>query len=159
MDGFRLGLEQLMGIDAVDRGLTDHQLSALRTLKITNNEIDVHASCPVCMDEFRLNQKAITLSCSVSKFFFLLMRNTCKLSISSLIYFFYFLLKHVFHKSCIVRWLKTRSTCPACRTRVEDEAASNNEQRANAEVERFGELCLFKMFVMLLKTKENIPHK
>lgn len=51
----------------VKPGLTDQQISRLPTLRLTNNQIDVHKTCMVCLEDFRLNEKALMLNCFVSE--------------------------------------------------------------------------------------------
>lgn len=43
--------------------------------------------CPICIEDFEINKKCITLNCS-----------------------------HTFHSICIRNWLKKKNICPYCRT-------------------------------------------
>ena len=69
-------------------------------------------SCPVCKDEFVVNEECLLMPC-----------------------------EHHFHKDCLIPWLKERNSCPICRyelpTDDEDferrkrEAKNNNNNRNN----------------------------
>ena len=56
---------------------------------ITENklkEFGFENSCPVCKDEFNLNEECLLMPC-----------------------------EHHFHKDCLIPWLKERNSCPVCR--------------------------------------------
>ncbi|CAG8496823.1 9195_t:CDS:2 [Acaulospora morrowiae] len=54
--------------------------------KITQKQIEEQLGCPVCKDEFKLDEEVLSLPCS-----------------------------HEFHGDCIKPWLKVNGTCPVCR--------------------------------------------
>ena len=49
-------------------------------------EFGFENSCPVCKDEFNLNEECLLMPC-----------------------------EHHFHKDCLIPWLKERNSCPVCR--------------------------------------------
>ena len=55
--------------------------------KIRKDDPIVGENCPICYDEFRSGEYKRELNC-----------------------------KHVFHKKCIDKWLKSNPVCPSCRT-------------------------------------------
>lgn len=61
----------------------------LRRIKISENDIHVNNECPICIEVFQSGEKARQIECN-----------------------------HVYHKRCIIQWLKMRSTCPVCRFRL-----------------------------------------
>ncbi|KAJ6233203.1 e3 ubiquitin-protein ligase ring1-like [Anaeramoeba flamelloides] len=64
-------------------------LSKLERIKADQEFVDQKETCPICFDEYRLEDKIIKLLCS-----------------------------HNFHEACCTTWLKEHSTCPICRTRL-----------------------------------------
>jgi E3 ubiquitin-protein ligase RNF115/126 len=65
------------------------EIEKLKTYKLTNdnlNDIKNENICPVCKDEFQIDEILMDLPC-----------------------------KHHFHKDCIIPWLKERNSCPICR--------------------------------------------
>ncbi len=62
---------------------TDAQINALANEIITNDHLEKSDQCAICMDEYKLNDKAKKLPC-----------------------------KHYFHESCIAEWLKLVSFWP-----------------------------------------------
>lgn len=61
------------------------EVGYVRISVIVNNQ------CAVCLDELRLQSRAVQINCSG---------------------------KHVFHEECIIPWIKERETCPVCRVRI-----------------------------------------
>ena len=49
-------------------------------------EFGFENSCPVCKDEFVINEECLLMPC-----------------------------EHHFHKNCLIPWLKERNSCPVCR--------------------------------------------
>ena len=87
----------------------------LVNLKITDKklkEFGIENSCPVCKEDFVINEDCLLMPC-----------------------------EHHFHKDCLIPWLKERNSCPVCRfelpTDDEDfekrkkEAAKNNNNNRN----------------------------
>lgn len=63
----------------------------------TVNQKDIQESreCPVCKESFQLDEQVTEIPCN-----------------------------HIFHKECIISWLKRNGTCPVCRYKLQD---SNNQ--------------------------------
>lgn len=61
-------------------------INSLPEVAIQQEHLGTHDSCSVCKEDFVLNEKVTKLPCS-----------------------------HLFHKDCIVPWLKQHCTCPLCR--------------------------------------------
>lgn len=55
----------------------------------THNSHKIDTSCPICMEDFGEWDSVLLMSC-----------------------------RHVFHKDCIVNWIKDHSTCPMCVRRI-----------------------------------------
>ncbi|CAG8434525.1 5338_t:CDS:2 [Diversispora eburnea] len=65
---------------------SDEIIENLPKLKISKKQVDEQLGCPVCKDEFQIDEEAIHLPCT-----------------------------HTFHGDCIKPWLKVNGTCPVCR--------------------------------------------
>jgi len=74
-------------------------INALPEVAIQQEHLDTHDSCSVCKEDFVLNEKATKLPCS-----------------------------HLFHKECIVPWLKQHCTCPLCRKSLPVDANATQGQ-------------------------------
>ena len=59
--------------------------------------------CPVCFNAMSPEQELVALPCSADH-------------------------THVFHKSCLWKWLSSHQTCPLCRTKVEIPKAEEEEE-------------------------------
>uniref|UniRef100_A0A915JCH0 RING-type E3 ubiquitin transferase n=1 Tax=Romanomermis culicivorax TaxID=13658 RepID=A0A915JCH0_ROMCU len=76
--------------------MSRENLDNLHDIPLTKEQIDKRLQCAVCMDDFKMNEKAVQLIC-----------------------------EHLYHKSCIVPWLERvglcqiHSTCPVCRKSAE----------------------------------------
>ncbi|CAJ0628548.1 7176_t:CDS:10 [Entrophospora sp. SA101] len=78
---------------------TEEVIEALPKTKISKKQVEEQLSCPVCKDEFNIEEEAISLPCS-----------------------------HAFHEDCIKPWLKMNGTCPVCRLSLGNQEESNNDQ-------------------------------
>ena len=88
---------QEMGIEEENKGASEDQLSKLKEVKIDKSKHFVEKeegkglSPPDCsICTFEIKDKAIQLKC-----------------------------KHLFHKECVVEWLKINKICPVCRKDIE----------------------------------------
>ncbi|KAM9322688.1 E3 ubiquitin-protein ligase RNF126-like isoform 1-T1 [Pholidichthys leucotaenia] len=61
----------------------------LPTISITEEHVSAGLACPVCKEDYSVQDNVRQLPCS-----------------------------HFFHNDCIVPWLERRDTCPVCRTNV-----------------------------------------
>lgn len=66
-------------------------ISTLPTVSITKDQTDCRLVCPVCKEEFSLDESVRKLPCL-----------------------------HYFHSECIVPWLELHDTCPVCRKSLKD---------------------------------------
>ncbi|KAJ6239600.1 e3 ubiquitin-protein ligase ring1-like [Anaeramoeba flamelloides] len=64
-------------------------LSKLKRFSADQEFVDKKETCPICFDDYQLEDKVIKLTCN-----------------------------HQFHENCCTTWLKEHSTCPTCRTRL-----------------------------------------
>ena len=68
----------------------------IRLIPIELNELQIlissKESCPICFDEYNMNNK----NCEVFK-------NVCS---------------HCFHVECLKKWLEVQNTCPMCRAEI-----------------------------------------
>lgn len=88
-------LQNLTDLQDVKVTLKQEQFDKLFTNVIndTNKEEYMNKECNICMDEYKLNDNIVKLSCN-----------------------------HIFHKDCIKNWLcNERVTCPICRKDIRDE--------------------------------------
>ena len=65
-------------------------IQPFRLRKIPDDATE-RSSCPICLEEFRLQALVPDLAC-----------------------------KHIFHETCLLEWYKQHDTCPICRSRLED---------------------------------------
>jgi len=68
---------------------------------IAETQVASKADCPVCKDEFALNEEFLTLPCS-----------------------------HIFHPDCILPWLEMHNSCPVCRFELKTDDQAYEQQRA-----------------------------
>ena len=80
-----LELGELIG--NVKQGLSSSQMAKLRSSKYRGD-----GSCPVCLEDLKLNAKVYSLTC-----------------------------KHTFHSRCLTKWLKDNVICPVCRNDIRPE--------------------------------------
>ncbi|KAI0982531.1 hypothetical protein GJ496_001770 [Pomphorhynchus laevis] len=77
---------------------TRDDLRHLVDYKITQEDIDNRKDCPICMEDFKLDEISKRLPC-----------------------------KHAFHERCILQWLEQRGTCPVCRRNLQGADTSRQE--------------------------------
>lgn len=73
--------------------MSAEEISNLNEISVTKEHVNLNLQCPICMEDFVLDEKVKELSC-----------------------------RHFFHNDCIVEWLKLHATCPTCRTNLTDAA-------------------------------------
>ncbi|CAG8447168.1 3096_t:CDS:2 [Cetraspora pellucida] len=83
---------------------TEDIINNLPKTKITKKQVaEEQLGCPVCKDEFIVDEEVLILPCT-----------------------------HSFHKDCIAQWLKVSGTCPVCRySLVNQENNYQNDQNRN----------------------------
>ena len=74
--------------------MSAEEINNLNEISITKEHVNLNLQCPICMEDFVLDEKVKELSC-----------------------------RHFFHNDCIVEWLKLHATCPTCRTNLTDASA------------------------------------
>ena len=67
--------------------MSQEEINSLNEISVTKEHINLNLQCPICMEDFVLDEKVKELTCH-----------------------------HFFHNDCIVEWLKLHATCPTCRT-------------------------------------------
>ena len=55
------------------------------------DDFTIRSSCPICLEEFRLQALVPDLAC-----------------------------KHIFHEACLLEWYEQHDTCPICRSRLKE---------------------------------------
>ena len=85
------------------------EIEKLKTYKLTNdnlNDIKNENICPVCKDEFQIDDILMDLPC-----------------------------KHHFHKDCILPWLNQHDSCPICRfeLKTDDDDYENRKRERNVQ--------------------------
>lgn len=73
-------------------------LDELPSTKVTPEQIASNLSCCICFCEYSLNEELLQLPCS-----------------------------HIYHKPCILDWLKIKCTCPTCRWDLTTNTDNSNE--------------------------------
>ncbi|RIA98566.1 hypothetical protein C1645_749705 [Glomus cerebriforme] len=83
---------------------TEEIIENLPKTKISKKQVvEEQLGCPVCKDEFQIDEEAVYLPCT-----------------------------HTFHYDCIKPWLKMNGTCPVCRySLVSQESNESNENEHN----------------------------
>ncbi|MFH4976133.1 hypothetical protein AB6A40_002842 [Gnathostoma spinigerum] len=86
-----LGLDQIVTqlLNQFEGGATPIDESLLPNIPITavdQKQVDSEAQCTTCMEIFKLNEQVAQLNC-----------------------------QHIFHRDCILPWLRRHNTCPICR--------------------------------------------
>lgn len=77
---------------ASDRGpppAAQDAIDAIPTVRVDQESVDNKEDCPVCKEEFVLDEEVMKLDCN-----------------------------HRFHPDCLKRWLAIRNTCPVCRFKL-----------------------------------------
>ncbi|XP_072404960.1 E3 ubiquitin-protein ligase RNF115 isoform X2 [Chiloscyllium punctatum] len=75
------------------------KITALPTVHITQEQIDSGLECPVCKEDYLLEEQVRQLPCN-----------------------------HFFHSDCIVPWLELHDTCPVCRKSLNGEVTMGHRQ-------------------------------
>ena len=81
-----LRLEEMMG--SVSKGMKEEDLKTVDSIKFSNINSENCTNCTVCITDFEKDDDVVVF-------------NVCK---------------HVYHKECILNWLKLNKTCPICRS-------------------------------------------
>ncbi|KAF8777594.1 E3 ubiquitin-protein ligase RNF126-A-like isoform X2 [Argiope bruennichi] len=79
--------------------LAKDQIKSLPSLAVTTDLLEKGMQCTVCMDDFRLRDKAKRLPCN-----------------------------HLYHEKCITPWLERQATCPNCREIVQVQPKSKRSR-------------------------------
>lgn len=74
--------------------MSAEEINKLSEISVTKEHVSLNLQCPICMEDFVLDEKVKELSC-----------------------------RHFFHNDCIVEWLKLHATCPTCRTNLTEASA------------------------------------
>lgn len=72
----------------------------LPSVKITSKQVEESSDCAICKDEFQLNENVLELPCH-----------------------------HLFHASCIQRWLTMHNQCPVCRHELQTDDPEYEQKR------------------------------
>eukprot|EP00750_Incisomonas_marina_P031316 INCI797.1.p1 GENE.INCI797.1~~INCI797.1.p1 ORF type:complete len:451 (+),score=59.77 INCI797.1:283-1635(+) len=94
--------------NAGPRPAPDAALKKLEEFSLRLSHIRSCPSCVICMEDWTEGEKAVRLPCN-----------------------------HVFHKECVVHWLKSRNSCPVCREKlrsIASNASSSGGGRENASI-------------------------
>ncbi|XP_035491016.2 E3 ubiquitin-protein ligase RNF126-like isoform X3 [Scophthalmus maximus] len=81
-NGLRLGCQWAGFYHYTDR----ERIKGLPTIRITEEHVGAGLECPVCKDDYSVEERVRQLPCN-----------------------------HLFHNECIVPWLEQHDTCPVCR--------------------------------------------
>ena len=71
--------------------IQERVIKGLATREFNTEQFTSQKECAICLSEFEEGQPVTPLSCDV---------------------------KHYFHSECIKQWIKTKNTCPLCRTEI-----------------------------------------
>lgn len=74
-------------------------IASLRKIKIGQNQLDECSQCPICYDDFKLQESVTQLQC-----------------------------RHIFHENCITTWLGIHATCPLCRNPQNDNSEAHDSK-------------------------------
>lgn len=81
--------------------------SAVRSLprrKITEEDVAREETCPVCLEQYKLEEEMCGMPCD-----------------------------HSFHTDCLIPWLRNHNNCPICRLELPTDDLEYEEQRAQRE--------------------------
>ena len=88
------------------------QIAAIQVVNIEQSDIDRGEQCSVCLEEFKVNEKAKKLECN-----------------------------HKFHPKCISPWLRIHGICPTCRhEEFRNDADSDEDSEEESDEESDFEL-------------------
>uniref|UniRef100_A0A8D2AUH2 E3 ubiquitin-protein ligase RNF115 n=1 Tax=Sciurus vulgaris TaxID=55149 RepID=A0A8D2AUH2_SCIVU len=79
------------------------KITSLPTVTVTQEQVDMGLECPVCKEDYTVEEKVRQLPCN-----------------------------HFFHSSCIVPWLELHDTCPVCRKSLNGEDSTRQTQSSEA---------------------------
>ncbi|KAL0590987.1 E3 ubiquitin-protein ligase RNF115 [Plecturocebus cupreus] len=79
------------------------KITSLPTVTVTQEQVDMGLECPVCKDDYTVEEEVRQLPCN-----------------------------HFFHSSCIVPWLELHDTCPVCRKSLNGEDSTQQSQSSEA---------------------------
>ncbi|PRP83523.1 RING finger protein [Planoprotostelium fungivorum] len=79
---------------------SEKEINSLPTETIVQHHIDTATDCSICKEEYTLGENVIKLPCN-----------------------------HLYHKDCIVQWLKMHNQCPVCRHELPTDDAQYEEKR------------------------------
>jgi len=88
---------------------SEDAINSCPMIDINAKHVEKKESCSICMEEFKINDKAMELPCH-----------------------------HLYHKDCVVTWLNTNNTCPVCRFELptnNDRSKDNRNQQDNPIME------------------------
>ncbi|CAG0896839.1 unnamed protein product [Darwinula stevensoni] len=77
--------------------LPQEQISVIPTVSITQQQVENHLQCSVCMEDFKVSESVRRLTC-----------------------------EHHFHDNCIVPWLQLHGTCPICRKSLDENGTRSS---------------------------------
>jgi len=84
----------------------NHIIQSLPTIKVTLAQLATNTSCPICFVDYEPNEELVKLPCN-----------------------------HLYHKQCILSWLKLKSTCPTCRLDLKKDAPIETIDLTNTEID------------------------
>ncbi|XP_044528493.1 E3 ubiquitin-protein ligase RNF115 isoform X2 [Gracilinanus agilis] len=79
------------------------KITSLPTVTVTQEQVDTGLECPVCKEDYVVEEKVRQLPCN-----------------------------HFFHSSCIVPWLELHDTCPVCRKSLNGEDSTRQTPNSEA---------------------------
>ncbi|GAA0172844.1 hypothetical protein Leryth_016835 [Lithospermum erythrorhizon] len=117
--GFQALIEELTENDRPGPPpVPDSAINRIPTVKIKPSHLIHDSECPVCKEEFKVAAEAKELPC-----------------------------KHIYHKDCIVPWLRLHNSCPVCRHEIpialdHDIQGENPGDQSSEEDRRRSRRCL-----------------
>ncbi|XP_059884534.1 E3 ubiquitin-protein ligase RNF115 isoform X1 [Delphinus delphis] len=79
------------------------KITSLPTVTVTQEQVDKGLECPVCKEDYTVEEKVRQLPCN-----------------------------HFFHSSCIVPWLELHDACPVCRKSLNGEDSTQQTQTSGS---------------------------
>jgi len=99
-------IENLQLEEDKDSPTPQHVLDSLPRIQIDKQQVECNLSCCICFVEYLLDEEILKLPCT-----------------------------HIYHKECILNWLKIRSTCPTCRYDIKDYKPNKNADNALSDTD------------------------